>query len=94
MRVKINGVGKYRTNTAWDYDTPIFGETFVSERITKDSTITIEMWDDDAGDTFDDLMSRWEDLTIDWLTRTGRTLKDVRNNIQIYSIWKSEFRAI
>lgn len=74
----------------WDNNSPYFEATYVSERISKDSKITIEMWDDDAGDTSDDLMSRWEHLRIDRLTSTEQSLIDRENKIRIYSTWESE----
>lgn len=90
LKVKIDGVSKFRTDTMWDNNSPYFEATYVSERISKDSKITIEMWDDDAGDTSDDLMSRWGHLRIDRLTSTEQSLIDRENKIRIYSTWESE----
>lgn len=87
--VKINGQEVYRTSTAWDNESPNFDATFTSSVIYKDSNIAIEMWDNDAGDTADDLMARWADISIDMLLRT-RNLAQNQNNIELYSEWQRQ----
>ncbi|KAG4068309.1 hypothetical protein HA402_007829 [Bradysia odoriphaga] len=87
MKVKIDGVEKFRTSTAWDNESPTFNEVFTSERISKDANIAIEMWDDDAGDSEDDLMSRWERVKFD-PSKTQDVLDDLQNSIRIFAQWK------
>lgn len=89
MVVKIDGTEKYRTSTAWDNESPSFDATFHSSLISKDSSISIEMWDNDAGDTADDRMSRWADISIDTLLRTSN-LAQKQNNIKVYSQWEPQ----
>lgn len=83
MVVRIDGVKKFQTSTVWDNESPSFDELFTSELIAKDSNIQIEMWDDDAGDSENDLMSRWKNIAV----RGGRLLVDRENKVQIYANW-------
>lgn len=84
--VKIDGVEKYRSRTIWDSYTPTFDSTFNSEPISEDASITIELWDNDDGDSNDDLMSRWDNLRVSSLLST-RHLADRYNTIQVHSKW-------
>lgn len=88
MVVKIDGVQKFRTSrTLWDNESPTFNQVFTTESIPKNANIAIEMWDDDAGDTSDDLMSKWEHLQFTSKLKSY-TLDDSRNKLYITAQWK------
>lgn len=87
VTVSIDGVRKFRSDTVWDNESPNFNAIFTSERISKDSHIDIEMWDDDAGDTGDDLMSRWVQLHFN-SREMHRNLQDRQNYVNIFAKWK------
>lgn len=87
--VKIDGVEHYRSSTVHDTYSPNFDSTtFISGIIRDDARITMEMWDNDDGDTDDDLMARWETLSINRL-RNQIHWSNKYNSVEVYSKWLS-----
>lgn len=97
MKVLVDGKEVFRTKTQWGKRYPYFGETYFSPRMKKDARITIEMWDNDSWPRLlaspDDLMSRWDDKSIDSLLNYSYLLGDARdgsfqNRIDYTSSWR------
>lgn len=63
IKILIDDREVFRTKTQWHKNIVNFDETYISPRMGKNSTIAIEMWDDDSTvddwGTPNDLMSRW-----------------------------------
>lgn len=74
IKILIDGKEVFRTETKWDTSEPTFGSTYQS-KLNKNARITIEMWDDDVGDTPDDLMSKWDNLTVESLRNNHEHLE-------------------
>lgn len=99
MKVIVDGQEVFRTETKWGKRYPNFRETYFSNRMRKDARITIEMWDDDSRPrdwgSPDDLMSRWDNQSVDLLLKYSYLMGNPRdgiwqNRIDYTSSWRDE----
>lgn len=84
--VKVDGDEKGRTPTVWDDNSPNFDTTVNLGLISENANIIIEMVDNDAAHTDDDLMSRWDNLRVSSLLGT-HYLTDSFNSVEIFTKW-------
>lgn len=68
ISIFVGGDEVLRTSTIWDNEYPQFWETYYSSKISKNSPITIQMWD------FDTFSSN--DLILSWDTSIEELLSD------------------
>lgn len=100
IKVLIDDIEVFRTETKTAQRHPVFKETYYSPRMRKNAKITIEMWDNDNPQhclgSPDELMSRWDDGRVSSLSRYT-TLADhlwddeYQNKIDYSSSWIDDY---
>lgn len=85
IKLFINDIEVYRTRIIYDQEYVYFDETYSSEKISKKSKITIEMWDWDAVSSHDSILA-WN-TNIRELLRTPTKHGYGENKIVTKSSW-------
>lgn len=102
IKILVNDREVFRTKTHWQQNIVNFDETYVSPPMLKNSSVVIEMWDNDStiGDwgTPDDLMSRWGIGTVDLFNRYSKLAGPkwhgkYQNKVQYSSSWVDQISS-